>query len=76
MDLFGNIVVWFMVVFIIERYIGVCYFMRGKVWCIVGKVKIFLFFVFGIFLVNMFLEFFEMEIIEFYSNNMMIFFCE
>lgn len=75
-DLFGNTAVWLTVAFTIERYIGVCHPMRGKVWCTVGKAKILSLLVFGISLVNTFPEFFEMEIIESHSNNTTTFSCE
>lgn len=36
-DLAGNIAVWIIVVFTVERYVAVCHPIHGKVWCTVKR---------------------------------------
>lgn len=61
-DLFGNCSVWVTVGFTLERYIGVCYPMKGKAWCTVQKAKLLTFIVFLFCLVNTLPEAFEYEV--------------
>lgn len=75
-DLFGNTAVWLTVAFTIERYIGVCHPMRGKVWCTVGKAKILSVIVLVVSFVNTFPEFFEMDITESSTNGTTSYSCE
>ncbi|XP_050390089.1 FMRFamide receptor-like [Patella vulgata] len=63
-DLAGNVAVWITVVFTIERYIGVKYPLKGRIWCTVKKAKIISLLTFIFCLGNTLPEFFEMEIIK------------
>jgi len=36
-DMAGNIAVWIIVIFTVERYVAVCHPMYGKVWCTVTR---------------------------------------
>ncbi|CAE1326355.1 unnamed protein product [Acanthosepion pharaonis] len=63
-DLFGNIAVWLTVSFTVERYVGVRYPMKGRVWCTVRKAKLISCLVFVVCLINTSPELFEMDIVE------------
>ncbi|GAB1610669.1 FMRFamide receptor-like [Argonauta hians] len=63
-DLFGNMAVWLTVSFTVERYVGVRYPMKGRIWCTVHRAKMISFLVFIVCLINTSPEFFEMEILE------------
>ena len=63
-DLFGNTAVWLTVAFTIERFVGVCYPMKGKAWCTVKKAKMVSLAVLIICLINTFPNLFEIEIVE------------
>ncbi|XP_064596780.1 FMRFamide receptor-like [Liolophura sinensis] len=63
-DIFGNTAVWLTVAFTIERYIGVCHPMKGKIWCTVTRARWIVLHTFLICLTITFPEFFEMEIAE------------
>lgn len=38
-DMASNIAIWLTITFTVERYVGVCYPMRGKLWCTTEKAK-------------------------------------
>lgn len=38
-DMSSNIAIWLTITFTVERYVGVCYPMRGKLWCTTEKAK-------------------------------------
>lgn len=63
-DLFGNIAVWLTVSFTVERYVGVRYPMKGRVWCTVRRAKLISCLVVLVCLINTSPELFEMDIIE------------
>lgn len=63
-DVFGNIAVWLTVSFTVERYVGVRYPMKGRVWCTVRKAKMISCLVFVVCLINTSPELFEMDIVE------------
>lgn len=62
-DVFGNTAVWLTVVFTMERYVGVRFPMKGKVWCTIQKAKIATACTFLCCLVNTLPEFFETKVI-------------
>ncbi|XP_014770365.1 FMRFamide receptor [Octopus bimaculoides] len=78
-DLFGNMAVWLTVSFTVERYVGVRYPMRGRIWCTVHRAKMISFLVFIICLINTSPELFEMEILEkklsTYNQTVVFFVC-
>lgn len=63
-DLFGNCSVWVTVCFTLERYIGVCYPMKGKALCTVQRAKVITLAVFVFCFANTLPVLFEIEVYE------------
>ncbi|XP_046350925.1 FMRFamide receptor-like [Haliotis rufescens] len=62
-DIAGNFAVWITVIFTIERYVAVCLPMKGKVWCTVGRARLYSFLAMLFCAVNTLPEMFELEIV-------------
>ena len=58
----SNTAVWLTVTFTVERYIGVCHPMRGKVWCTPSRARIVIVVVCLAAAVITFPEFFETQV--------------
>nr|KAG5698916.1 hypothetical protein BaRGS_006810 [Batillaria attramentaria] len=61
-DMAGNVAVWIVVIFTVERYVAVCHPMHGKIWCTVTRAKLFSLGAFFFCFVNTSPGFFELEI--------------
>ncbi|KAL8575980.1 hypothetical protein ACOMHN_051998 [Nucella lapillus] len=62
-DMAGNIAVWIIVIFTVERYVAVCHPLHGKVWCTVRRAKLFSLVSALVCVVNTVPGFFELHIV-------------
>lgn len=68
-DVFSNTGVWLTLTFTIERYIGVCYPMKGRIWCTPQRAKIITIMVCILVTIITFPEFFESKIAKVITDD-------
>lgn len=71
-DIWLNVFVCLMVMFILEWYVGVCYLIKGCVVCIFKRVWIIMCCVVLFVLIVILLEFLEWEVFELKNNKILI----